>query len=97
MLNLLVTVAWASCIVETGEVRTTLLHSWLALATLPWMTAEVTWMDLKPENARNLTQCAAKLKWISGMSACHVLIDFTLCPFTSKIISFFGMKEGCIK
>ncbi|XP_050687762.1 serine/threonine-protein kinase ATR-like isoform X2 [Eriocheir sinensis] len=68
MLNLLVTVAWASCIVETSEVRATLLHSWLALATLPWMTAEVTWMDLKPVNARNLAQCAAKLHWTSDPS-----------------------------
>lgn len=87
LMNLLVTVAWASCIVETSEVRATLLHSWLALATLPWMTAEVTWMDLKPVNARNLAQCAARLQWTSGMTALFfILFDLHCCVVCLRLV-----------
>lgn len=37
-------------------------------------------MDLKPVNARNLAQCAARLQWTSGMTALFfILFDFHCC------------------
>ncbi|KAK8381931.1 hypothetical protein O3P69_015148 [Scylla paramamosain] len=65
MMKLLVTLGWSSCIVEPDEVKSSLCHSWLALATLPWMAAEVTWMDLKPINSRNFAQWSTRIKWIN--------------------------------
>ncbi|KAK4300605.1 hypothetical protein Pmani_027190 [Petrolisthes manimaculis] len=49
--------------VEPGSSACHLAHTWLALATLPWMATEVKLMDLKLVNARQFTHWSAKLKW----------------------------------
>lgn len=52
--------------VEPNSSATQLAHTWLALATLPWMATEVNLMDLKLANARQFTNWSAKLKWNEG-------------------------------
>ncbi|KAK4296206.1 hypothetical protein Pmani_031275 [Petrolisthes manimaculis] len=54
---------WTCSIIEPGSSACHLAHTWLALATLPWMVTEVKLMDLKLVNARQFTHWSAKLKW----------------------------------
>ncbi|KAK4290474.1 hypothetical protein Pmani_036633 [Petrolisthes manimaculis] len=63
LLDLFWGLIWTCSIIEPGSSACHLAHTWLALATLPWMVTEVKLMDLKLVNARQFTHWSAKLKW----------------------------------
>ncbi|KAK8731545.1 hypothetical protein OTU49_007362 [Cherax quadricarinatus] len=64
MMELLWNFAWTSNILEEPlNLKTHISHSWLALATLPWLASEVSLMDLKPHNTKEFIVAASKLKW----------------------------------
>ncbi|KAK4307811.1 hypothetical protein Pmani_020445 [Petrolisthes manimaculis] len=63
LLDLFWGLIWTCSIIEPGSSACHLAHTWLALATLPWMATEVKLMDLKLVNARQFTHWSAKLKW----------------------------------
>ncbi|KAG7176083.1 serine/threonine-protein kinase atr-like [Homarus americanus] len=65
MLELIWNLAWAAGITEVNSQKIQLCHSWLALATLPWMASEVSLMDLKPINIKQFPTWSSKLKWIN--------------------------------
>lgn len=67
MLELLWILSWTVDIVEPSESKKQINHSWLALATLPWMASEASYLDLKPTNVKKFALWASKLKWINGM------------------------------
>ncbi|KAK3852062.1 hypothetical protein Pcinc_041331, partial [Petrolisthes cinctipes] len=63
LLDLFWGLIWTCSMIEPASSASHLAHTWLALATLPWMATEVNLMDLKLVNARQFTHWSAKLKW----------------------------------
>nr|XP_045585132.1 serine/threonine-protein kinase atr-like isoform X1 [Procambarus clarkii] len=82
MMELIWNLSWTASIVEPLPLKFQISHSWLALATLPWMASEASLMDLKPVNTKQFTVWATKLKWNND------------CKIKSKSVAVVAIMSG---
>lgn len=86
-----------------------LLHVWLAIASLPWLSKEFNWLDLKvPDNEKYFfSNWSRNIKWSNGEVCClhssvklaHLMLFFFL-SFTKHVNSYSSsntLVNKCIR
>ncbi|XP_037801091.1 uncharacterized protein LOC119596057 isoform X2 [Penaeus monodon] len=63
LMETIASMTWTGSVAESSNTKPQNNHTWMSLATLPWMASEVSLLDLKPPNAKQYTSWASRLKW----------------------------------